>query len=136
MKTFGIIVLCIVGIGLLALLNFTCNIISIGAKHVTNSVENAVIDYNQYQDIYNAAHQVDDNIGIINGTNADDEMFKNGFNKSAQLFGLESKMNKLVNDYNALSAHIDAKWWKSTTLPIKLSNSDFPNYVSATHPAK
>jgi hypothetical protein len=128
MKTVGIVFLCLFGFALLAGGAFVCNIGGIFADHVTNSVKDAVIDYDQYQDLYNQAQEVDNNIGVIMRTKDDAA----GFSKDERLNALELRLNNIVADYNAKSAHIDKKWWKSKTLPVTLSSTDFPNYVKAT----
>ena len=128
MKTFGAIMIgVLIFIGISVAL-FTCNVVGIGAKHVTNSVENAVINYNEYQDIYATCQKIDEDLQILRETPDTDKQFDQ-FSKNAMINTKKQQLTRWVNEYNAKSKHIDKKWWKSSELPYELSVNQFSNYV-------
>ena len=127
MKIFGQIVLVFLTILILIVLSFTVRTCNIAEKHVTNSMENAVISYDEYQDIYNTCKQIDDDLGVMRTTPDTDPQFQN-FSKASRVNALKMNLNRWVNEYNAKSKHIDKKFWKSEELPYKLKNTDFSNY--------
>lgn len=126
-KPWKIVLWCLVGIIALSVLAFTCNIFSIGAGHVEKSMQDAVINYNEYQDMYATCQQINDNLGVLKSTPDDDPQFKD-FSKANRINAQKMQLNRWVNEYNAKSQHIDKKWWKSSTLPYRLATSDFCNY--------
>jgi len=127
MKTFGTIVLIVLGIVLLTVIGFGVKSCSIAEKHVTNSMENAVITYDEYQDIYATCQQIDADLGVIKATPETDKQF-NDFSKAQRINTLKMNLNRWVNEYNAKSKHIDKKYWKSSSLPYELSATQFSNY--------
>jgi len=127
MKTFGQIMLGIlIFVGISAVL-FTCNIVSIGEKHVTNSVENAVISYNEYQDIYTTCNKINLDLATIRETPDNDKQFDQ-FSKASVINAKKQQLSRWVEEYNAKSKHIDKKWWKSSSLPYELDVNQFSNY--------
>ena len=134
MRNFGIGVLVVLGLALLSVGAFTCNLFGIAANHVTNSVQNAVITYDDYQNIYATCNQLNNNLATIEQTPASDPQFAN-FSKAERINGVKIQLSRWVEEYNAKSAHIDKKWWKSGTLPQTLNVSDFSNY-NYVEPAK
>lgn len=127
MKTFGQIMLGILIFAGISATLFTCNLISIGEKHVENSVENAVISYDEYQNIYATCNQLNTDLGILQSTPETDKQFEQ-FSKSQRVNAIKSNLNRWVEEYNAKSTHIDKKWWKSDKLPYQLSVEQFSNY--------
>ena len=117
----------ILGMILLMAVLFTCNIISIGASHVTKSVENAVISYDEYQDIYATCKKINTDLGVVKATPDNDKQFEQ-FSKSQRLNSLRMNLNRWVEEYNAKSQHIDKKFWKSSELPYRLEVTQFENY--------
>ena len=127
MKTFGQIMLgVLIFIGLSVFL-FTCNVINIGKKHITNSMENAVISYDEYQNIYATCNQLNTDLGIVQSTPDKDKQFEQ-FSKAQRINAIKSNLNRWVEEYNSKSKHIDKKWWKSDALPYQLSVEQFSNY--------
>lgn len=127
MKTFGQIMLgLLIFIGLIVML-FTCNVAGIGMKHVTNSMENAVISYDEYQNINATCNQLNTDLGIIQATPDNDKQFEQ-FSKSQRINAIKQNLNRWVEEYNAKSLHIDKKWWKSNELPYQLNVNQFSNY--------
>lgn len=127
MKTFGYVSLSVLVIVVLVIVGFGIKSCSIAEKHVTNSMENAVISYDEYQDIYATCEQLNLDLGVIKETPEDDPQFSQ-FSKQQRVNTLKQQLNRWVNEYNAKSKHIDKKWWKSDELPHSLSVNDFSNY--------
>ena len=90
-------------------------------------MENAVISYDEYQDIYATCQQINDDLGVIKSTPDDDPQFQQ-FSKAQRINALKQNLNRWINEYNAKSKHIDKKWWKSSDLPYSLSINQFSNY--------
>lgn len=127
MKLFGQISLTVLVIVVLVIVGFGVKTCSIAEKHVTNSMENAVITYDEYQDIYTTCEQLNSDLGVIKDTREDDPQFLQ-FSKQQRINTLKQQLNRWVNEYNAKSKHIDKKWWKSSELPYSLDVNQFPNY--------
>jgi len=121
------VALVILGIIIVSVILFTCNIISIGGNHITNSMENAVISYDEYQNIYATCNQLNADLGVIQTTPESDKQFSQ-FSKSQRINAIKSNLNRWIEEYNAKSKHIDKKWWKSNELPYQLSSNQFSNY--------
>jgi hypothetical protein len=119
--------LCIVGFIFLTIISFTCGIINIGANHVERSVENAVVSYDEYQDIYRTCKKLNTDLGVIQSTPDNDKQFDQ-FSKSQRINAIKMDLNRWVEEYNAKSKHIDKKWWKSDELPYQLDVNQFSNY--------
>ena len=127
MKNFGIGVLVILGLIVLTVVGFGVRSCSIMEKHVTNSMENAVISYDEYQDIYGTCKQINADLGVIKDTPEGDVQFTQ-FSKAQRINALKQNLNRWIAEYNAKSKHIDKKWWKSDTLPYELNVNQFSNY--------
>ena len=127
MKTFGYIMLTLVIVLGLSLVGFGMRSCSIAEKHVTNSMENAVISYDEYQDIYNTCIQLDNDLNVMKATPENDPQFSQ-FSKTQRVNAIKTNMNRWIAEYNAKSKHIDKKWWKSNSLPQELTTNQFPNY--------
>jgi hypothetical protein len=127
MKTFGYIMLGLVIILVLSLVGFGMKSCSIAQNHAYKSMENAVISYDEYQDIYNTCIQLNNDLGVIKDTPLDDLQFTQ-FSKTQRVNAIKQNLNRWIAEYNAKSKHIDKKWWKSTELPYQLSKTDFSNY--------
>lgn len=100
---------------------------SIAEKHITDSMENAVISYDEYQNIFNTCKQINNDLGVIRETPADDIQFAQ-FSKAQRINTMKQNLNRWIAEYNAKSAHIDKKWWKSDSLPQTLESSQYSNY--------
>lgn len=127
MSNFKQGMLVILAIIIVSVILFTCNIISIGGKHVTTSMENAVTSYDEYQNIYATCNQLNADLGVIQSTPDNDKQFSQ-FSKSQRINAIKSNLNRWIEEYNAKSKHIDKKWWKSSELPYQLSSNQFSNY--------
>jgi len=128
MKTFGIIVLCLLGVVALSIFGFmgtTCNNAQNQVQdHVVNNSFNS---YEEFQEIYNTCQQVNDDLGTIKDADENDKMFAQ-FSKTSQQTALKKKMNRWIEEYNAKSKMWNRSMWKSNTLPYQLSAKDFSNY--------
>jgi predicted RNA-binding protein with RPS1 domain len=127
MKTFGQIMLGILIFVGISVTLFTCNIISIGEKHVTNSVENAVVSYDEYQDIYATCTKINLDLATLRETPDNDKQFDQ-FSKASMINAKKQQLSRWVEEYNSKSKHIDKKWWKSSELPHELDVNQFSNY--------
>jgi len=119
-----LVVLILVGI---TLLSFTCRSCDILQRHVENSMENAVITYDEYQNIKATCDQLNTDLGIVQSTPETDRQFEQ-FTKAQRINAIKSNLNRWVEEYNAKSKHIDKKWWKSDALPYQLNVNQFDNY--------
>jgi|ERR1700722_3432546 len=127
MRTFGIISLSFLGLIILSVFLFTCGIICAGAAHVQKSVEDAVISYDDYWDMYHTCEKLNTDLGIIETTPDNDKQFEQ-FSKSQRENAIKQNLNRWVQEYNAKSKHIDKRYWKSPDLPYELSVNNFSNY--------
>jgi len=127
MRKFGITIAVLISIVLLIIGGMAVRSCSIAQEHVYDSMKNAVITYDEYQNIYNTCKQLNDNLGVIKDTPADDAQFAQ-FSKAQRINAIKMDLNRWVNEYNAKSKHIDKKWWKSDALPYELSINQFSNY--------
>ena len=127
MRNFGITVLVLLGIVALVVIGFGVRSCSIARNHAYKSMENAVIFYDEYQDIYATCKQINTDLGVIKETPETDKQFEQ-FSKQQRINTLKQNLNRWVNEYNAKSKHIDKKWWKSSELPHTLTTAEFNNY--------
>lgn len=127
MRKFGIGTLIVLGILLLGVLGFGMKSCSIFQNHAYKSMENAVISYDEYQNIYNTCKQLNDNLGVIQTTPENDPQFAQ-FSRTQRINAIKMDLNRWIAEYNAKSKHIDKKWWKSSDLPYELTTNHFSNY--------
>jgi len=127
MKTFGKISLGVLAIIVLTVICFGVRSCSIAQKHVTNSMENAVISYDEYQDVFATCQQINSDLGVVKDTPETDTQFSQ-FSKQQRINAMKQQLHRWINEYNAKSKHIDKKWWKSSELPYSLQTIQFNNY--------
>lgn len=127
MKTFGYIMLTLLIVVGLTVLGFGMRSCSIAKNHAYKSMENAVISYDEYQDIFNTCIQLNNDLGVMKDTPADDPQFSQ-FSKTQRVNTIKTNMNRWIAEYNSKSKHIDKKWWKSSELPQTLNSAQFSNY--------
>jgi hypothetical protein len=127
MKTFGIVIACIFGFFLLLGLGFVCNVGGIFTGHALKSAQDAVINYDNYQDTYNTCVKLNQDLAIIQNTPDNDKQFEQ-FSKAQRINAIKTNLNRWVEDYNSKSKQIDKNLWKSGALPYQLSVNDFSNY--------
>lgn len=119
--------LTLAGIILLSVVFFTCNSCSIFAGHATKSMQDAVINYDNFQDTYNTCQKLNTDLGILQATPDTDKQFDQ-FSKTQRINAVKMQLNRWVEDYNAKSKEIDKNLWKAKALPYQLSVTDFSNY--------
>ena len=127
MRTFGYIMLGLLIIIGLAVSGFVMKSCSIAENHIENSMENAVISYDEYQNIYGACQQINSDLKVLKDTPDNDPQFEQ-FSKAQRINTMKQNLNRWITEYNAKSKHIDKKWWKADNLPQTLSTSLFENY--------
>lgn len=122
LKGVGVFLLIIVFFGGLGLLARGCN----QAEKATH-LHDAVIVYEEYQEIYNTCKQLNTNLGNMQALPADDVMFEQ-FSKAQRVNQIKTELNRWVETYNAKSKMWGRSLWKSNALPYELSVNDFSNY--------
>ena len=127
MKSFKTILIIIGVLITLTISGFAMRSCDIFKNHAYKSMENAVISYDEYQDIYATCQQIDMDLEVVKATSADDPQFAQ-FSKEQRINALKMNLNRWIQDYNAKSKHIDKKLWKSKELPQTLTTNFFPNY--------
>jgi len=119
-----LVVLILIGVTVVSFAFRSCDIFR---NHVYNSMENAVISYDEYQDIYATCNKINTDLGIIQSTPGNDKQFDQ-FSKAQRINSTKQNLNRWVEEYNAKSKHIDKKVWKSSALPYQLDVNQFSNY--------
>ena len=120
MKVFGIVVLCI--LAFVALWFF-----GHAMFHADKIANEAIINYEEFQEIYNTCQKIDHDMAAIKAVDEKDQMFAMT-SKAAMLTAKRQQMNRWVEEYNAKSKMWNRSLWKSSKLPYQLSTNDFPNY--------
>jgi len=90
-------------------------------------LKDAVIVYEEYQEIYNTCKQLNTNLGNMQSLPADDVMFEQ-FSKAQRINAIKTDLNRWVETYNAKSKMWGRSLWKSSSLPYELNVNDFSNY--------
>jgi uncharacterized membrane protein YfbV (UPF0208 family) len=127
MKRFGQIVLGVLVVAALVVLSFTVKTCGIAEDAATSSMQNAVVSYDEYQDIKETCDKLNNDLGVIQSTPDKDPQFDQ-FSKAQRVNAIKMNLNRWIAEYNAKSKHIDKKWWKSSELPYELSTEQFSNY--------
>jgi len=87
-------------------------------------VDTAVLNYEEYQEIYNTCVKINTDICNMKDVPETDPMF-NQFSKAQRILALRTNLNRWIEDYNAKSKMWGRSLWKSSTLPYQLSNQEF-----------
>ena len=95
--------------------------------HADNIANDAVVNYEEFQEIYNTCQKVDHDLAALKGVPEDDKMFAM-MSKAAMVNGKRQQMNRWVEEYNSKSKMWNRSLWKSAKLPYQLSVNDFVNY--------
>lgn len=88
-------------------------------------IDTAVINYEEYQEIYNTCVKLNTDICNMKQIREDDIMFQQ-FSKQQRILTLKTQLNRWIEDYNAKSKMWGRALWKSKSLPHQLSNEQFP----------
>ena len=120
LATIGVIILCVIlFIGLW--------IFGHGMKHADTIADNAIINYEEFQEIYNTCQKLDSDLAVLKAIDENDKMFAM-ISKAGTLTSKRQLMNRWVEEYNGKSKMWNRSLWKSNKLPYQLSSRDFPNY--------
>jgi hypothetical protein len=87
-------------------------------------IDTAVINYEEYQEIYNTCVKINTDLCNMKQIPEDDVMFQQ-FSKRQRILALKTQLNRWVEDYNAKSKMWGRALWKSKSLPHQLSNEQF-----------
>lgn len=98
-----------------------------GMQHADKIANEAIINYEEFQEIYNTCQKIDHDMAAIKAVDEKDKMF-DMTSKAAMLTAKRQQMNRWVEEYNAKSKMWNRSLWKSSKLPYQLSTNDFPNY--------
>jgi len=96
-------------------------------KHMWKSYDDAVINYEQYQDIYTTTKKINTDLCSMRQLPEKDPMFAQ-FSKTQRINTLKAQLNNWVEDYNSKSKMINRSIWKSNELPYQLSVEQFNCY--------
>ena len=124
LKGVGILVLVL----LASVVIYTCSTgTKVVGKWVDNSVDNSIVSYEEYQNIYNTCVKLNTDLDILQKTPGDDKQFEQ-FTKSQRINAVKTNLNRWVEEYNAKSKMKNKSLWKSSTLPYQLTVEEFSNY--------
>lgn len=107
---------------------YSCEACNRGREEVEkNTIDNAFVSYETFQDLYNTCEKVNTDLGIYKELPEDDVMFTQ-FSKVQRIASLRTRLNGLVEDYNSKSKQWNKSMWKGKSLPSQLNVNDFSNY--------
>lgn len=95
----------------------------------TRVIDAGIVNYEQFQEIYNTCSKLNTDLGIIRGVDEHDRMF-DSFSKAAMITAKQQQLTRWVEEYNAKSKMWTRAMWKSSTLPYQLDVNQYPNYYS------
>lgn len=98
-----------------------------GCNNANKIVDDALINYEQFQDIYNTCSKINTDLCNMNALDESDKMFEQ-FSKNQRINTLKTQLNRWVEDYNAKSKMFNRGMWKSSALPYQLSVNQFNCY--------
>ena len=109
-------------IGLVFVLS-TIGFIVSKTREVTR-IDTAVINYEEFQEIYNTCYKLNTDICNMKEIPNDDPMFSQ-FSKEQRILNLRTQLNRWIGEYNAKSKMWGRALWKSNELPHQLDNEQF-----------
>jgi hypothetical protein len=95
--------------------------------HLEKSYENAVVNYEEYREIYQTTQKINNDLCSMRELSDKDPMFAQ-FSKAQRIQQMKQSLNRWVEDYNAKSKMINRSIWKSSELPYQLSVTQFNCY--------
>ena len=95
--------------------------------HLEKSYENAVVNYEEYREIYQTTQKINNDLCSMRELSDKDPMFAQ-FSKAQRIQQMKQSLNRWVEDYNAKSKMINHSIWKSSELPYQLSVTQFNCY--------
>lgn len=90
--------------------------------------ENAVLNYEEFQEIYNTCSKINTDLSTIRSVDEKDQMFAQ-FSKQAMIAQKKQLLSRWVEEYNAKSRMWNRSLWKSGKLPYQLNVMDFDNFT-------
>lgn len=90
--------------------------------------ENAVLNYEEFQEIYNTCSKINTDLSTIRSVDEKDQMFVQ-FSKQAMIAQKKQLLSRWVEEYNAKSRMWNRSLWKSGKLPYQLNVMDFENFT-------
>lgn len=110
------------GLGLIIILS----LITFGIKKCTQTahVEDAVVVYEEFQEIYNTCSKLNTDLCNMQSIPESDKMFEQ-FSKAQRVNQIKTNLNRWVEDYNAKSNMFGRSLWKSSSLPYQLNTNQF-----------
>jgi len=93
----------------------------------TTVIDNAIIKYEEFQEIYNTCAKINSDLATIKSLPSEDKMFSQ-FSKEALITNKKQQMTRWIEEYNAKSKMWNRSMWKSGKLPYQLNTNDFENY--------
>jgi len=127
MKTVGYVALGIVAIMAISIFFFATGLVGRMANHVNTAVDNAVVNYEEYQTIYNTCNKINLDLCNMKDLPDTDKMFEQ-FSKAQRINALRTQMNRWTEEYNAKSKMFNRSIWKSNSLPYQLQTNEFNCY--------
>jgi hypothetical protein len=97
------------------------------ANRTVQVAENAVIKYEEFQEIHGTCKQINANLCGIREIEDTPKNFAMT-SKQQQIAAQKAQLNRWVNEYNAKSKMWTRSLWKSSALPYELSTADFECY--------
>jgi len=98
-----------------------------GCKHASEQVDSAIVNYEDFQTIYNSCQKVNTDLCNMKNLPEKDKMFEQ-FSKAQRVNALQTKLNQLVEEYNGKSKMFNRSIWKSKDLPYQLDVNQFSCY--------
>jgi hypothetical protein len=96
-------------------------------NHAGDAADNAVVRYEEFQEIYNTTQKLNQDLCLIKDVPEADKMFRD-FSKAERANSIRFNLNRWIGEYNAKSRMINHSLWKSKSLPYQLSTQDFSCY--------
>jgi hypothetical protein len=91
------------------------------------TIDTAIIKYEEFQDIYNTCNKINTDICNMREMPDNDKSFEQ-FSKPQRINALKTNLNRWVEQYNANSKKWNHSLWKSKELPYQLDVNQFNCY--------
>ena len=98
-----------------------------GCSQVDKQLDNAVVNYEEFQNIYNTCQKLNTDLCNMKDLPEDDKMFEQ-FSKAQRVNTLKTQLNRWIEEYNAKSNQWNRSIWKSKDLPYELNVNQFNCY--------
>jgi hypothetical protein len=107
-------------------LSIVLSIFGLGVRSCKKAthIEDAVIVYEEYQEIYNTCSKLNTDLCNMKSLPEDDKMFEQ-FSKAQRILAIQTNLNRWVEEYNSKSKMWGRNLWKSNELPYQLNVNQF-----------